>query len=84
MTVWRNWIARWTSDPAVAGSSPVTVEYIFLYTKRSIYTALQYYMLLYNCDSVYKKIFLYKNISINKICELAWMGIEPIYLHIEL
>jgi hypothetical protein len=25
MTVWRNWIARWTSDPAVAGSNPVTV-----------------------------------------------------------
>jgi hypothetical protein len=24
-TVWRNWIARWTSNPTVAGSNPVTV-----------------------------------------------------------
>ena len=24
-TAWRNWIARWTSDPAVAGSNPVAV-----------------------------------------------------------
>lgn len=30
MTVWRNWIARLTSDQVVAGSSPVTVEYKIL------------------------------------------------------
>ena len=29
MTVWRNWIARQTSNLAVAGSNPVTVECIF-------------------------------------------------------
>ena len=25
-TAWRNWIACWTPDPVVAGSSPVAVE----------------------------------------------------------
>jgi hypothetical protein len=24
------WIARWTSDPAVAGSSPVTVDFFII------------------------------------------------------
>ncbi len=24
-TLWRNWIARWTSNPTVAGSNPVKV-----------------------------------------------------------
>ena len=28
--LWRNWIARWTSNPTVAGSNPVKSEYIFL------------------------------------------------------
>ena len=34
MTAWRNWIARWTSNPTVAGSNPVAVDsiyYIFFY-----------------------------------------------------
>lgn len=25
LIVWRNWTARWTSNPAVAGSNPVTI-----------------------------------------------------------
>ncbi len=32
VTVWRNWIARQTSNLAVAGSNPVTVV-IFIYIK---------------------------------------------------
>ena len=28
MTLWRNWIARWTSNPTVAGSNPVKVAFI--------------------------------------------------------
>ena len=26
-TLWRNWIARWTSNPTVAGSNPVKVAF---------------------------------------------------------
>ena len=40
MTVWRNWIARWTSDPAVAGSNPVTVEFfLFLFLIKNFFAA---------------------------------------------
>ena len=30
-TLWRNWIARWTSNPTVAGSNPVAVDSIYYY-----------------------------------------------------
>ena len=29
-TLWRNWIARWTSNPTVAGSNPVKVVTIII------------------------------------------------------
>ncbi len=29
-TSWRNWIARWTSNPTVAGSNPVEVGFFFV------------------------------------------------------
>ncbi len=38
MTLWRNWIARWTSNPTVAGSNPVSVViYLLLYFKWSLW-----------------------------------------------
>ena len=34
--VWRNWIARWTSNPAVAGSNPVTIGiYMHIYIAKN-------------------------------------------------
>ncbi len=29
VTLWRNWIARWTSNPTVAGSNPVSVVLLY-------------------------------------------------------
>ena len=29
--MWRNWIARWTSNPTVAGSNPVSVGAYYYY-----------------------------------------------------
>ena len=28
--MWRNWIARWTSNPTVAGSNPVKVVFLLI------------------------------------------------------
>ena len=37
MPIWRNWIARWTSNPEATGSSPVMGKYIFSYLFVYIY-----------------------------------------------
>ena len=39
LTLWRNWIAHWTSNPGVAGSNPVSVVSVHIVLHRATFSS---------------------------------------------